>query len=70
LSSKRNTCHHALLNVVNAGGMPVSLKKISDAITGHAPANVARSYGTPTVGDIAEALKKFPRYEIAPSKGA
>jgi uncharacterized protein GlcG (DUF336 family) len=70
LSSKRNTCHHALLKVVNAGGKPVSLKKISDAVTGHAPANIARSYGAPMVGDIAEALKKFPHYQIAPSKGA
>ena len=43
-------------------------EKISDVITGHAPASVARSYGAPTVGDMAEALKKFPRYEIAPSK--
>jgi hypothetical protein len=36
---------------------------MSDAITGHAPANVGRSYGAPTVGDMAEALKTFPRYD-------
>jgi integrase len=42
-------------------------EKLSDAITGHAPANVARSYGAPSVGDMAEALKKFPRYEIGKS---
>lgn len=37
-------------------------EKMSDAITGHAPANVARTYGAPTVEDMNEALKKFPRY--------
>lgn len=39
-------------------------EKISDAITGHAPANEARKYGRPTVTDMAEALKKFPRYKL------
>lgn len=39
-------------------------EKISDAITGHAPANEARKYGRPTVQDMAEALKKFPRYKL------
>jgi hypothetical protein len=42
----------------------VSLKKNSDAITAHAPGSVARSYGAPMVGDMAEALKKFPRYNV------
>jgi integrase len=36
----------------------------SDGITGHAPATVGRSYRAPTVEDMAEALKKFPRYVI------
>jgi integrase len=36
----------------------------SDYITGHAPASVARGYGAPTLPDMAEALKKFPRYEV------
>jgi integrase len=35
---------------------------ILDAITGHAPATVGRGYGTPTLTDMAKALKKFPRY--------
>ena len=38
--------------------------RMSDYITGHAPATVARGYGAPTIGDMAEALKKFPRYEV------
>ena len=39
-------------------------EKTSDAITGHAPANVARSYGAPMVDDMAAALRKFPRYDL------
>jgi hypothetical protein len=39
-------------------------EKMSDAITGHAAATVGRSYGAPTVEDMAEALKKFPRYVV------
>jgi integrase len=35
-----------------------------DAIVGHAPANVGRSYGAPTLDDMADALKRFPRYEL------
>ena len=37
---------------------------IRDAICGHSPRSVADQYETPTVADMAEALKKFPRYEI------
>ena len=39
-------------------------ERVSDAITGHAPTSVARSYGAPTLEDMAEALKKLPRYEV------
>ena len=35
-------------------------ERISDAITAHAPHTVGRSYGAPTVSDMAEALRKFP----------
>lgn len=37
-------------------------ERISDQITGHAPTNVSRGYGRATLEDLAEALKKFPRY--------
>ncbi len=30
---------------------------------GHSPRDVADQYETPTLNDMAEALKKFPRYE-------
>jgi integrase len=39
-------------------------EKVHDAITGHAPASEGRKYGQPTAEDLAEALKKFPRYKL------
>ncbi len=39
-------------------------ERVSDAITGHTPLTVGRGYGPPTVEDMAEALKRFPRYEF------
>jgi hypothetical protein len=35
-----------------------------DYITGHAPATIGRSYIAPSVEDMANALKRFPRYQI------
>jgi integrase len=40
-------------------------ERVSDYITGHAPATVSRGYGAPTLKDMAEALKKFPRYDLS-----
>jgi integrase len=37
-------------------------ERVSDAITGHAAATVGRTYGAPTVEDMARELGKFPRY--------
>ena len=39
-------------------------ERMSDYITGHAHRNVGAAYGAPTLEDMAEALEKFPRYEI------
>jgi integrase len=39
-------------------------EKIHDAITGHVAPTEGRKYGAPTVGDMNEALKKFPRYVV------
>ena len=38
--------------------------RIRDAICGHSPRSVADEYEMPSLGDMAEALKKFPRYDI------
>jgi len=39
-------------------------EKIHDAITGHTPPSEGRKYGPPTIEDMAEALKKYPRYKL------
>jgi integrase len=39
-------------------------EKVSDAITGHAPASVGRSYGRPTLEVMAQELRKFPRFVL------
>ena len=52
---------HTFKQVAAHNGIPDGM---SDYITGHAPATVARGYGAPTIGHMAEALKKFPRYAV------
>jgi integrase len=39
-------------------------ERYSDAITGHTPATTGRSYTKPLPEDLAEAMKKFPRYTL------
>lgn len=39
-------------------------EKVHDAITGHTPPSEGRKYGAPTIEDMAEALKKFPRFQL------
>ena len=36
-----------------------------DAICGHSPRTVADEYETPSLGDMAVAMKKFTRYVLA-----
>ena len=43
-------------------------ERMSDYITGHAHKSVGATYGAPTLEDMAEALKKFPRYGPAISE--
>jgi integrase len=52
---------HTFKQVASRSGIS---DRVSDYITGHAPATVARAYGAPTLGDMAEALRKFPRYRL------
>lgn len=40
------------------------LDRFSDAITGHAAETEGRNYGAPTLRDMAEALRRYPRYEV------
>jgi hypothetical protein len=39
-------------------------QRIRRAIAGHSQRDVADRYETPTLEDMAEALKRFPRYEV------
>lgn len=39
-------------------------ERYSDEITGHSPATIGRAYTKPLPEDLAEALKKFPRYKL------
>jgi hypothetical protein len=41
-----------------------------DAICGHSPRTVADEYETPSLGDMAAAMKKFPRYGLAQPSAA
>ncbi|WP_309242805.1 DUF6538 domain-containing protein [Lichenibacterium dinghuense] len=40
-------------------------ERISDAITGHAATRVSQKYQTPTVKMMADAMAKFPRYDLS-----
>jgi integrase len=63
--SPTHAWRHTFQRICDRSGI---LEKYSDAITGHKPATVGRGYGAPSVGDMAEALKKFPRYEMRARK--
>jgi integrase len=52
---------HTFQRRADLAGIP---EKISDAIVGHKPANVARTYAVPSVDSMADALKRFPRYSL------
>jgi integrase len=39
-------------------------ERLLDAIVGHAPRDVGRGYGVPTLKDKADALERFPRYAV------
>jgi integrase len=52
---------HTFKRIADRAGIA---EKMSDAITGHAAATIGRRYGPATVEDMAEALKKFPRYAV------
>ena len=58
VSPNRAWRHTFKLNAERAG-IP---ERLSDVITGHAPASIGRSYGQPTLADLAREIKKFPRY--------
>jgi integrase len=57
--------NHAWRHTFKAIGFRSGMsEKVLDAIVGHAPASVGRSYGEPTLADKTKELRKFPRYNV------
>ncbi|MDN4988991.1 tyrosine-type recombinase/integrase [Bradyrhizobium sp. WYCCWR 13022] len=57
--------NHAWRHTFKAMAARVAIdERYSDAITGHAPPTTGRRYTTPTPEDLAEAMKRFPRYKL------
>jgi integrase len=52
---------HLFKLVAERAGIP---ERLSDVITGHAPASIGRAYGQPTLVDLAREMEKLPRYEV------
>jgi len=52
---------HTFKQIADRSGVS---ERMSDYITGHAHKSVGASYGAPTLEDMAEALKRFPRYVV------
>jgi integrase len=52
---------HTFKQIADRAGIS---ERTSDYITGHANKSVGAAYGAPTLDDMAEALKKFPRYAL------
>ncbi len=57
--SPSHAWRHTFLSKARKAGIEESLRF---GITGHTPTNVGRMYGEPEPEEMAEALKKFPRY--------
>ena len=57
--------NHAWRHTFKAQAARVGIdERYSDAITGHTPPSTGRAYTKPIPEDLAEAIKKFPRYEL------
>ena len=61
--------NHAWRHTFKAIGFRSGMsEKVLDAIVGHAPASVGRSYGEPTLADKTKELQKFPCYKVSPTE--
>jgi integrase len=59
--SPNHAWRHTFKQIADRAGIT---ERTSDYITGHANKNIGAGYGRPTLEDMAEALKKFPRYAV------
>jgi integrase len=53
---------HTFKQIADRAGIS---ERMSDYITGHAHRSVGAAYGAPTLEGMAEAMKKFPQYEVS-----
>jgi integrase len=60
--SPNHAWRHLFKTVARRAGIESGIR---DAICGHAPRSTAESYEHVTVEDMAEAIKRFPRYTVA-----
>ena len=59
--SPNHAWRHTFKQIADRAGIT---ERTSDYITGHAHKSIGASYGAPTLEDMAEAMKKFPRYDV------
>jgi integrase len=59
--SPNHAWRHTFKQIADRNGIS---ERMSDYITGHTPKNAGAAYGAPTLSDMAEALKRFPRYNV------
>jgi integrase len=59
--SPNHAWRHTFKQIADRSGIT---ERTSDYITGHAHRSVGAGYGAPTLDDMANALKKFPRYAL------
>ena len=58
--SPNHAWRHSFKQIADRAGIS---ERMSDYITGHAHKSVGAAYGAPMLNDMAEALKRFQRYE-------
>ena len=59
--SPNHAWRHTFKQIADRAGIT---ERMSDYITGHANKSIGAGYGAPSLEDMAEALKKFPRYPV------
>ncbi len=53
---------HLFKLIAERAGIP---ERLSDVMTGHAPASIGRAYGAPMLADLAREIEKLPRYTMS-----
>jgi integrase len=61
--SPNHAWRHTFKQIADRAGIS---ERTSDSITGHSHKTEGAKYGAPTLGDMAAALGKFPRYNLEP----